>query len=112
MRFQCCRLTAVLIVKSEIFRIWNDSRSTGYIYDYFTSNYDDISNDEHGNLKSYQYYIHGRPIGMRVHFYSNGNLKRITHDIFSHDRYGIMFEWYEGYSYYICDRISFWKSND
>jgi len=84
-----------------------DKPYTGYTYDYFTG-YDEVARNEHGNLKSYQYYIHGGPIGIRVHFYPNGNLKRITHDIFLHDRFGIMFEWYEdgilkyeGYSYYI-----------
>jgi len=110
-------LNSVLPKKLIKDRMYNDSRMeyirndkpyTGYIYDYFTPDYDDVTNDEYGNLKYYQYYIHGRPIGIRVHFYPNGNLKRITHDIFLHDRFGIMFEWYEdgtlkyeGYSYYI-----------
>jgi len=46
----------------------------------------------HYYLNSYQYYVHGFPVGIKVVFYENGNINRVTHE----DSVGYLaFEWYE-----------------
>lgn len=86
-------------IGDAIYTIGQGMPYTGYIY----SLTDPYNYDEefkfYGRLWTYVYYSVGSPIGPKVYFYDNGNIKQITNCLPSGSilncYYGPHFEWYE-----------------